>query len=321
MRDKPALFPILVILTLLALRYLAGCDQAPVAEQIDTDPLPPTPMFARTSPPRAEPRSITAGTGLDMPDTCDRLVVVDTPSGPQLEKDRPDWLPHEKERRAHQAEIREVITAVAEEMGADAIAAEFLWRKAISESSGNEGGVHIRSADVEANVTAANKGRRRAAERWRRAKVPVYRRTRKGFRQVGDTDAWALGRGLYGMVTGLYMHRWHADAPPWALCDPVIATVVAVWSIRAGLAECHGTTVRDAFRRFSSGKCAIREDRLERRFDRLAGGRVRGLRLDPIDPESRANFGSRWLSETTDRRELLAAVHRRLAGMRASVAG
>lgn len=250
---------------------------------------------------------------LDVPNTCDRLVVVDAPAGPQLDKERPAWLGKAKTRTAHQREIREVIEAVGAELGVGQVAVEMIWRKAIYESSGNEGNVHVRTKDIEANRRAARKGRRRSSERWRRASIPMYRRGDRGLRKVGDFDAWALGRGLYGQVTGLHMHRWSDDAPPWSLCDPIIATVTVIWAMRAGLAECEGSTLRDAYRRFSSGKCAIRSDKLEQRFDRLARGHVRGLKLGRFDPDSRAELGSRWAEATADRGAMLAAVRARLA--------
>ena len=114
------------------------------------------------------------------------------------------------------------------------------------------------------------------------------------------------------MVTGLHMQRWSTDAPPWALCDPIVATVTAYWALRAGLAECRGRTLRDAYRRFSSGRCALREPERERAFDRIARGHVRGLKLGRIDPDAPADFGDRWPEETTDRALLLAKLRRRI---------
>lgn len=315
MQDRHALRAVFVILGLLAIRFLVGCEAPPEALELPADHAAPSaPMFVRAVPLQQAPVSVTIGTGLDMADKCDRLLMVDTPSGPQLTKVRAPWLPNEAKRRAVQAEMRYLIAVVVDEMGGDALAAEMVWRKALYESSGHAGNLHVHSPDVDANRAAASKGRRRATERWARARVPVYRRHRGTLREAGSADAWAFGRGPYGMVTGLYMHRWHADAPPWSLCDPVVATVVLVWSMRAGLEECRGSTLRDAFRRLSSGKCAIREDRLERRFDALAAGKVRKARISEwkIDPDAPADFGDRWPAETTDRRELLAAIHQRL---------
>lgn len=310
--------------TILVLALACGsCDDAPRQARPERPSASPMVMVQpeQASSPSGEyaPRGKSIGTSedttlteirpaLDVSDRCDRLLLQDTPSGPQLTKARPAWLRNGKTRWTYQKRLRELVRLVAAEMGADDLAAEMIWRKAIYESSGNPGNVHIRSRDLEANRRAANKGRKLATKRWRRAKVPVYAKRRGRARKIGTHDAWALGRGLYGMVTGLHMHRWSPDAPPWSLCDPVIATVVMIWAMRAGLEECHGSTLRDAYRRFSSGKCAVREARLERRFDRLARGKVRGLRLEPFDPDAPAVLGERWPEATTDRAELLAVL-------------
>jgi hypothetical protein len=250
---------------------------------------------------------------LDVPDSCDRLLVIDTPSGRQLSKEIPTWLGKTATRAEQQAEIRELIDVVGAELGVDEISREILYRKAILESSGNPGAVHVRSKDLEANRRAAARGRKVSSERWARAKVQVHERHRGRLRVVGEYDAWALGRGLYGMVTGLHAQRWSSDTPPWALCDPIIATVTAIWAMRAGLAECRSRTLRDAYRRFSSGRCPDRTRERERAFDRLARGRVRGLKLRKLDPDAVADFGSRWPEETADRAILLARLRSKVA--------
>ena len=251
---------------------------------------------------------------LDLPDTCRRLVAVEGDDGRRrLSKERSAWLSNPQERARRQADLRVLISIVADEMGADDIAAELLWRKAILESSGDPSNVHVLSPDIEAGNRAASKGRKRSTSRWAGALVPVYKRTRKGLEVGGVHDAWALGRGLYGQVTGLHLHRWGDDVPPWSLCDPIVATVTAIWSMRAGLAECRGTTLREAYRRFSSGKCAVRSDDRERAFDRLARGDVRGLRLPAFDRRARADFGNLWSEQSTDRAVLLTRLRTRVA--------
>lgn len=114
-------------------------------------------------------------------------------------------------------------------------------------------------------------------------------------------------------ITGLHLSRWSTDAPPWSLCDPIIATVTTFWSMRAGLEECEGETMRDAYRRFASGRCALREASQERAFDRVAAGHVRGLKLAKLDPDAPANLGTRWPEDETDRAILLAKLRRRVA--------
>jgi hypothetical protein len=276
----------------------------------------PAPVVEVAEAPRAS---------LDVPDACRRLVVREVASMDRdrtvtrlvLGKDRgPAWLRDARARWRHQLELREMVRVVVATLGGDDLAAEMIWRKAIHESSGDEGNVHVMNRDLRANRLAASKGRKRATKRWRRATVAVHRMVAGSLRVVGEQDAWALGRGLYGQVTGLHMHRWSADAPPWSLCDPIIATVTVVWAMRAGLEECHGETLRDAYRRFSSGRCAVREDRLERRFDVLARGHVRGLSLGAFNPDAPAQLGDAWAEETTDREVLLAVLRDRVDAAR-----
>lgn len=309
---------VMVILVLFVARLLAGCSKPEVAlELAQGDPGPGLrshgpviPMQVEQAVPRAS---------LDVPDRCDRLLVIDTPSGPTLSKVLPPWLGHAESRWREQQRLRRVIAIIADEMGADAVAAEVLWRKAILESSGNVGAVHVLTQDVEANRRAARRGRDASSERWKHAKVPTYKRVGKSLRKVGQYDAWALGRGAHGTVTGLHLQRWSTDAPPWSLCDEVIATITAIWSMRAGLVECDGSTMREAVQRFSSGRCGERSKDRERGWDRLARGRVRGLRLPAIDPDAPANLGKRWPEETTDREVLLAVVRQRIAVSRGEV--
>jgi hypothetical protein len=305
---------IIAMLGLLGLsQACAGCSDDPKPDAIEVaSPRPvafPSVLVPRPVP-DASPASRRAS--LDLPDTCDKLVVRKTPSGPQLTKHVPPWLRDKALRAAHQAEVRLVIETIAAELGADAVSTEMLVRKGIHESSLNWRGVHVRTADVDANRRAARRGRMLSSDRWARARVDIHETRRGRLAVVGTYDAWALGRGLYGQVTGLHMSRWSTDAPPWSLCDPIVATVTAIWSMRAGLIECRRVKLRDAYRRFSSGRCAVREPKLERGFDTLARGHVRGLKLPRFDPNAEADFGTRWPEETTDRAELLAVLRARL---------
>jgi hypothetical protein len=301
----------LALLLLVAITF-AGESPSPSGMLIEQLPerivnYPPAghvPLAITIEPERAD---------LDVPDTCDRLLAVETPSGRQLTKIQPLGLGRASSRADQQRWIRGLVNIVGDELGADAIAREVVYRKAILESSGNHAAVHVRTADIEANRRAARRGRAVSSKRWARARVPVYKRHRKQLEPVGTYDAWALGRGLYGQVTGLHLSRWSTDAPPWSLCDPIIATVTTFWSMRAGLEQCDGETMRDAYRRFASGRCALREPSQERAFDRLASGRVRGLKLAKIDPEAPAKLGTRWPEDETDRAILLAKLRRRVA--------
>lgn len=258
---------------------------------------------------------------LTEPNRCDALVLREGSEGPVLGKQLPAWLKSPRAAAEQRAEIRRIIAIVGDELGADDLAVELLYRKAISESSANPGSVHVHGPDVDAGVAFASYGREHTSERWADARVPVFvlergelvqARTARG--NPATYDGWALGRGLYGMVTPLYVPRyWSVDAPPWSLCDPVVATVVAIWSARKGLATCKSDSMRDAYRWLSAGTCRERAPDKERRFDRLARGHVRGLELPRLDPRSRVDFGDRWPMESTDRVLLLAKLRTRIA--------
>lgn len=302
--------------TVILALTLAACSSPtpePVAIAIETTPEPQASYPSYTVVPVAIAVE-------HWPDRCDPLLVKKTDQGPRLSKRRPAWLPHERRRAAMQAWTRGVIAIVVDELGGDDLALELLYRKAIQESSGNPHAVHILDPDVEANETWSSFGRRHASERWAKARVPLHvADDGELIPAIGHsgkpitTDAWALGRGLYGMVTGLFMRRWSPDAPPWSLCDPAIATTVAIWSMRSSQLRCKSSTLRSAYRWISAGRCSERSPTLERRWDRLARGKVRGLRLERIRPDAEVDFGARWPAASADRAELLAVLHRRIA--------
>jgi hypothetical protein len=241
----------------------------------------------------------TAANMVEMPDRCDRVVGHESEGRRWLGKQLPTWLLDGAQRWRQQQRMRAIITMVADELGAGELEAEMLWRMAIRESSGNPRAVHVLSPDMAANRGAS---RHRRDSPWASALVVVF--DTRGNR-LGTTGAWALGRGLYGQVTGYHARRW-PDAPPWSLCDPIVATVTTIWAMRSGLDQCHGETLRDAHRRFASGRCELRDDARERAFDRLARGKVRGLSLERFDPDAAAGLGDRWPEDATDREALLS---------------
>lgn len=303
------------ILVVLALGQLcAGCQQATVAVAIAIDD---TEAGAAAYPSAVvPPAAITIAperVSLDVPDRCDPLVIVERDGTRRLSKQLPAWFASEAGRAQQRARIRRVVEIVADEMGADELAVELLWRKAISESSANAGAVHVLSPDIEANETFARRGIKLSSDRWKRAAIPVHEKRRGELVVVDELSAWAIGRGLLGMNTGLYMARWSTDAPPWSLCTPEIALVTAIWSIRYGQRRCKDSSLRFAYRWISAGQCGPRAPDKERRFDRLARGNVRGLKLPSVDARADVDFGDRWPQDTADRGELLAVLQRRLA--------
>jgi hypothetical protein len=292
------------------LAVLLGCEKAPKPQSVPEVPLPVHATYFYVPP--APLVATIPQVDLDLPDTCDRLVWVMTPSGPQLSKRPPAWLRDVAKRREYQQWLRGVIAIVGDELGANPDAAEMIWRKSILESSGNPGAVHILTADFAANRAAAKRGRSASSERWAKAVISTYVLKNGALLEAGHYDAWRLGRGLYGQVTGLHVRRWGADVPPWSLCDERVATVTTIWSMRAGLAQCSGKSLRDAYRRFSSGRCEKRSVEREQNFDRLARGRVRGLKLEPFNPDVLADFGDHWPESGSDRSVLLARLRLRI---------
>src|SRR5690606_29039576 len=105
-------------LGLLGLGQLcAGCQPDPVvAESVPSPPvrraMHHTVVVPHASVTVAPPRA-----SLDVPDTCNRLLRVDTDPGPVVRKERPEWLRSTGSREAHQAAVRHIIEVVADEMG------------------------------------------------------------------------------------------------------------------------------------------------------------------------------------------------------------
>jgi len=246
---------------------------------------------------------------LDLPDTCDRLTAQLVNGEPKMGKILPAWHSNDRERWREQSKMRALVRMIGDEMGMGPIESEMLWRIAIREGSGNAGSVHVHGPDVEANKSSSHRMEDLVGA-WREAPTTVY--DKDGEKSIGIVNGWAIGRGMYGMNTSLFMPRWSLDAPPWALCDPIISTVTAIYSMRASYAKCQGKTRRDVHRRSWAATCELRSEEREAQFDRLARGRVRGLDLDwAFDPDARAELGNRWPEESTDRAELYTRLRAR----------
>ena len=119
---------------------------------------------------------------------------------------------------------------------------------------------------------------------------------------------WGYGRGLYGMQPSLYIPRWDAQASLDVLCDPVIATIVAVWSARVQSRECarrgFEPTILVSNRRWGSGHCSPRaKDADTRRWWAEHRGNA----------DARADWGSAWPEGSTDRGVILAHMRREIA--------
>lgn len=301
------------LLAALAAACALACSPAPapVAVELELEPPSSYPALVLVPPAVAvEPERAS----LELPDRCDTLLAVERDGRRRLTKRRPAWLASPSAAAAQRAWVRGVIEIVGDELGVDALAVELAVRKAISESSANPAALHLLDPDVEANAAAAHVGIEATADRWRAARTPIYEDRRGEMVEVGTISAWALGRGLYGHATGYVVsQRWSTAAPPWSLCDPVVATVVLFWSARAGQERCRDRSLRSAYRWISAGRCSPRSAERERAWDRMARGSVRGLRLGRIPADAEVSFGRRWDQESADREILLARLHRRVA--------
>ena len=182
--------------------------------------------------------------------------------------------------RETRARTRRQIAAIAREMGAGPVARRLLVRWAVRESRAHPGILHT----LEPDRDAASSPRARAA-----------------LASVGRewSPRWGYGRGLYGMQPALYVPRWDASADPDVLCDPVVATIVAVWAARDHARECErageSPTILVASRRWGSGHCAPRERDAIVAEHWLAKG---------VDPDTPVRWGNRWPQDTTDRAEI-----------------
>ena len=113
---------------------------------------------------------------------------------------------------------------------------------------------------------------------------------------------WRAGYGLYGMQPVFHLKRWDPKAPPEVLCDPVIASVVAVWSARRARNTCVATGQGDSYeavnRGFSRGQCdkfiPYRDKAFRKRAERLG-----------IEFTESAQLGDRWDQAGTDREKIL----------------
>lgn len=89
-------------------------------------------------------------------------------------------------------------------------------------------------------------------------------------------NVWGYGYGLYGMNGILFTHMWDKEAPPWILCgdEGIVATVVAVWSLRKAQRECDNLSAKDPEKygteggtyeavifRFARGKCPTKKSK------------------------------------------------------------
>lgn len=236
-----------------------------------------------------------------------------------------DGNPIKPERRkiskAEQNRMRRHIQIIAREMGADP-RLFLIW--GLRESSYRWYKRHQLNPDMEAASVAWRKYRHtdhRAAElRAEMENKPgtqAYWSAKAELERISiyaenptyeAAQRWAVGYGLYGMQPIYHLKRWDPEVAPEILCDPVVATVTAIWAARSGRDVCastgHGSTYAAVNRVFSTGHCepSGREHYFERRAER-----------HDLDPASTAQLGTKWPQKSTDRAEILTYMRDKVA--------
>jgi hypothetical protein len=208
-----------------------------------------------------------------------------TPQPPSIPGPSPIAASCDAERLSpsERAESIRTVATVARELGASPAARRLLIRWANRESHANPATRHELPAD-------------RAA-----ASSPRARKAILAMGRVFEDGRWGHGRGLYGMQPAFYLRRWDPSADPDVLCDPIVATVTAIWAARDHAKECrragHEPTILVASRRWGSGHCRPRaRDHSTQNFWRERG----------VDPHTPVSWGRDWPEESTDRDELYA---------------
>lgn len=234
--------------------------------------------------------------------------------------------------KADQREMRRHIGIVAREMGAEP---KLLWIWALRESSYRPYKRHRLNPDMEAaysawqrfRYTESRERRYRDIMRTHSAKdgTDDFWKAKAGLKRISvykDNPTyeamwrWSTGYGLYGMQPIYHVKRWDPNAPPEILCDPVVATVTAVWAARQIRDTCSSMgfpgTYETVNRGYSSGHCKLRPSwakYFRRRADRAG-----------LDATGLARLGKAWLRKTTDRDEVLAHMRAKIAEDDARVA-
>jgi len=273
----------------------------------------------------AEPRA----TEEPVPYVCERFELRINKQGRVWHKRlRHAWTEADREH------FRELITMVANELGADP---KLLALWALRESTYNPYAIHVLDPDIEASTASWRRHRwdpDRAAEleqlmtelgardpeywaakaelarisRFRDnphydAQIDYERVSPDGAREHDQRSAWSYGYGPFGFNPTYFVPIWDPQAPPWVFCndDGLAAIVTAIWAAREHQRECaelgFGASNEVVDRRFSSGHCEPRPGRAEKFRTRAS---KRG-----IDPDARARLGDGWPADSSDRAQLL----------------
>lgn len=213
---------------------------------------------------------------------------------------------------------RRIIQQVAREMGANSRLFT-IW--ALRESSYRPWKRHRLNPDREAAWVAWNR------HRWTKSREKHYKtvmqtnsakdgtqaywQAKAGLRRIlsykdnptfGAPYRWSTGLGLYGMQPIYHVKRWDPNAAPEILCDPIVATVVAVWAARTVRNNCVSKGFDDTYetvnRGYSSGSCKLRP--------KFAKYFLKRAVRNGLDPKAAPRLGRKWKRSETDRDEILA---------------
>lgn len=337
----PKVIPAGVVLLALSLFFMISAGTDPVqAETTDSDSLS---SFIKELP-KSEVAEVVADepeevvedpVDLDPNTALDQYISLCEERIDRVELDEKGNIIEKKRRKFTQAEQREVrrhIGIVAREMGADP---KLLWIWALRESSYRPYKRHRLNPDQEAAYTAWQRFRHTDAREQHYRDIMKKSSAKDGTNDFWKAKAalhrtlvykdnptyearwrWSTGYGLYGMQPIYHVKRWDRNAPPEILCDPVVATVTAVWAARTIRDNCVSMgfpgTYETVNRGYSSGHCKLRpgwSKYFQRRAERAG-----------LDASELAQLGKAWPKKTTDRDEVLAHMRAKIAEDDARVA-
>lgn len=220
--------------------------------------------------------------------------------------------------KTEQNRMRDQVRLIAQEMGADP-KLFLIW--ALRESSYRWYKRHQLNPDMEAASVAWGKYRYSesreselmaiapgAAGYWE-AKAELDRRSvYKNNPTYEASWRWATGYGLFGAQPVYHLKRWDPTEAPEILCDPVVATITAIWAARSVKSVCSSTGYGDTYeavnRGYSTGHCEpnSRPGLFKKRAERIG-----------LDHTAPAQLGSKWPQKSTDRAEILAYMRQKIA--------
>lgn len=127
-------------------------------------------------------------------------------------------------------------------------------------------------------------------------------------------ERWMHGLGLLGQIPGWHLAKWDPMAEPEVLCDPVVATIVAIRIARQAQSH-YGATSYIAINAVYAGRTqkvqlgdkTVARAKLDESKDRLFAARAKSVGLDPFGrPQLGTALGSGPVEE---QEEVRARIH------------